>query len=1021
MSDLPPSTIPPDDELPSTSREEDHPVEDEQQETTPVEEQKEEEEDEEKKEDEQKSESEHEEEKEPEPEVVPEPEEEQQSDHEASEDEAPSTHEPQGDGEQLVKQDEEEENETKQEKGSDSESDEEKRQYRKIGLKSNKYDPTGTLTTKLVTRDEDERKRNKLKMRTKKQHMKDLAKKKSDKSGNIDGKGRGHVRGKGIMGADGELIGRDEDMNSDDEARFMDGKDAPFLKQYQEKKRIEHILDEQHYWSDPEADKEFFDDQDQMSSMLDGRSDDGSDSDASTMIMGPDGVLVRGKRSKKKKGEGRGTSDTDSEAGDRKRIKRTGSLDSMMSTDDPDNPEYRKAKRKLHEHQMKQAVSEVKDGSGVDGKGTDGEGGERGEGDGDVGVDGESGNTERKGGKGTGKGITKDGKGGKSKTKLIQVKERSSQPTENGDAMRKGTKGKDGDSGSTLSEFCDTDMDNLSDRDSGLDEDDEAVDVVLNPEQQQIIVDMLFDADMNLRPEFARDDYGRIIRRLDGSVIYDPHTGRFTLRRRLGQLFKVPRLKRNDKGRPTGGYIEDAFGPKFDASKRSPSVKSRSQSARNLSVSGTPASDTKRPRGDGKNVGFHVPDDDLESLSSDQLAVNKRGRRDIGSAIRRQLNRRLFRKLRRKGPAGTDPALPEVQVRKAWTGGMGDPLFGGRSGDPVYSLGGGKGRMGAGYPGGVQVTPGSIRRGQVGHHDQERLQMYRDGLQSDRRILEGLQDRIAQPPGTIVGENGEGQVNEDDYENVDPHGDHNHHHHHGPVFFTEDGRMVIRERNCPELKGQPERLFRRVRRPCDAEKEEHERYIRMARDRPTKSAPLLVQDVPGEGSSLDRRAKTDVSAQGGMSRSQAGSQMSIDDNRLRRLLEELYRDKKYLDRYIDVTEPKSDAIIHSKGLAEHGRGYLLQRADYWEQRGPLPPRPPMTEIGWKMQQQQLLWSQQSSERGGSTNPTVTPDLPNVPQGTETPRHEGQESPNSQDQQEQQRSAMSSPADSPFEQVNESKA
>lgn len=41
-------------------------------------------------------------------------------------------------------------------------------------------------------------------------------------------------------------------------------------------------------------------------------------------------------------------------------------------------------------------------------------------------------------------------------------------------------------------------------------------------------------------------------RRLDDSVIYDPQTGRFTFRKRLGQLFRIPRLKRNKKGRPTG-------------------------------------------------------------------------------------------------------------------------------------------------------------------------------------------------------------------------------------------------------------------------------------------------------------------------------------------------------------------------------------------------------------------------------------------------------------------------------------
>lgn len=44
-------------------------------------------------------------------------------------------------------------------------------------------------------------------------------------------------------------------------------------------------------------------------------------------------------------------------------------------------------------------------------------------------------------------------------------------------------------------------------------------------------------------------------RKLDNTVIYDPHTGRFTFRRRIGRLFNMPRLKRNNKGRPTGVSI----------------------------------------------------------------------------------------------------------------------------------------------------------------------------------------------------------------------------------------------------------------------------------------------------------------------------------------------------------------------------------------------------------------------------------------------------------------------------------
>ena len=53
-------------------------------------------------------------------------------------------------------------------------------------------------------------------------------------------------------------------------------------------------------------------------------------------------------------------------------------------------------------------------------------------------------------------------------------------------------------------------LDNRSDTDSGVD-DEELLDVVLTEEQQGMIVNALFDEDMNLRSEFDRDERGRIV------------------------------------------------------------------------------------------------------------------------------------------------------------------------------------------------------------------------------------------------------------------------------------------------------------------------------------------------------------------------------------------------------------------------------------------------------------------------------------------------------------------------------
>ncbi|XP_067661547.1 uncharacterized protein [Haliotis asinina] len=75
--------------------------------------------------------------------------------------------------------------------------------------------------------------------------------------------------------------------------------------------------------------------------------------------------------------------------------------------------------------------------------------------------------------------------------------------------------------------------------------------------------------------------------------------------------------------------------------------------------------------------------------------------------------------------------------------------------------------------------------------------------------------------------------------------------------------------------------------------------------------------------------------------------LDIDDERLRRLLEELYGDKKYMDALLAAGESASNEDV--KALAEHGRNYLLQMALYWEEKGPLPPRPSVTALGFRME------------------------------------------------------------------------
>ncbi|XP_052794922.1 uncharacterized protein LOC128227970 [Mya arenaria] len=838
------------------------------------------------------------------------------------------------------------EQDTEKEKKNVKTSDEDEgdgRNRQVIGGKKGKYfQPSGALTSVLVSRDEDERKRRKQEGKGKRQRMKRLAKRKSKKQG----KGGGSDE--------------DSDVNvSDEEGRGRRGpREAPFMKQYEDKKHLEHVLDEQHYWSEPDEDKENFAVQDDRSSMF-----TASSSDTEDEIIGPDGKPIKVYRSKNGKYRHRGEddqiSDADSEEVRMRMLKQVGGdvgdLDQSGSGDENDlvigggkkgamKEEVDRTKwqgkgkgRKIH-------VKEKDDGGGGGDGGGD-EGGRGGRGGG-------------RGGEGGGDGVVQNGE-------------------DDRPGRRRGLFWSDNDGG-LLDSGSDIEGINMSDRDSGLDE-EEDIDVLLTDEQRQMIVNMLFDEDMNLRPQFYRNEDGQIVRRLDDTIVYDPHTGRFTFRKRLGRLFNVPRLKRNKKGRPTGGFIDDDYGPK-QQEKRKGSSAQRKRSRGGTGDSKTTSADTRRSRSAARNVGFSVPDDDLEMLQDDQLLYNKRGRRDIRSAILRKLHKSLFKKKRKHG--GSPEVLPDLRVKRAWAEDMG-PFPGGQFPHPPPNPM--NTRWGRGGPN--QGSPWANRKGTAGAEQQ---QMYREGLESDKKILEKLNSQ-ERPPWERREAFVDGEENGEDERQQGRFADGPHGHQHGQSYYSEDGRFVIRERGCPELQAPKVPLFTIIRRPGDLERVEG-RDTEEPNGRAVQSAPLHLQEYnQDEGDDFrqnnDRTAHTSENSL--FARSPEGSQMtSIDNNRLRRLLEELYADKKYFDRYVQLTEPKTEAIKHSQGLAEHGRGYLLKRADYWERRGPLPPRPPMTKVGWKMQQQQLTSSRQSSQLGYSTA-TCTPDLAVAPMPglIESPREE----------------------------------
>ena len=112
---------------------------------------------------------------------------------------------------------------------------------------------------------------------------------------------------------------------------------------------------------------------------------------------------------------------------------------------------------------------------------------------------------------------TRDGRKGKGKGTKINVKEKVDGPLGSAEILGPDSRGRrrqGGTGGENGVNFMDSgsdwDAEKMSDRDSGM-EDEEDVDVLLTDDQRQMIVNMLFDENGDIRPQFYRNEDGQIV------------------------------------------------------------------------------------------------------------------------------------------------------------------------------------------------------------------------------------------------------------------------------------------------------------------------------------------------------------------------------------------------------------------------------------------------------------------------------------------------------------------------------
>ncbi|KAK3576444.1 hypothetical protein CHS0354_025206 [Potamilus streckersoni] len=726
------------------------------------------------------------------------------------------------------------------------------------------YQPKGSLTTTLMSREGEERKRQR-KTKDKKRKLRKIGKNKLK-----------YKIGKVMEERDGDQEREDTEsssFDSDNEGRRIDGAViAPFTRQYKYKKQIEHILNEEHNLTEE-------DHNDKINNLneLDTLSTSAATCHPTSEeeVICPDSIV---------KTPGSDTDGDSAVSHVEDATKKDFDVDDIVKgnekhvgTDRADKEERKGDNDKTGAHQVifmdKTQIHQVPDNKNITNPSI--------------------------------KGLT-----------LIHVKE-----LKQGKMSVKKSFEAEEDSTESIS----------TETDSGVEDEDHVyIDVQLTQDQQDFIYKSLHDEHNNLRPAFERNEEGKIIRKSDGTIVFDPHTGKVRIRKQIGNLFSIPRLKRNKKGRLIGGYHDDQFGPTkqneaeadliaLDSSISTNSISDkRSWSSKRNSSAQSAHKLKKEDSTRTKSVAFGIRDEleVVQTDNSESSELRMKGRRDITSAIRKKLRDRLFRRRKKRGVEQPKELFMNRKPKKAWV------QFNSSTGQEKIENGEGHGigskniqltqlvRMQekaspqwsldtpVGFQGRHITVPynRSVARGSM---DQKYQRIFQQGLETDRKVLHRLNEKTLDKRKSGL------YISND-------------------VIYNADGEM----------------------------KEEINKNGHIG-DRGSDNSLLEEGDNGIQSPIFSRRG--------------LNSTRLYDDYRLRILLEELFRDKKYFDHFIKTTDPNSDVLMQTKGIAELGREFLLERADFWEARGPIPPRPPLTRYGFYMSR-----AHTSLQEDVNSTSTITP-------------------------------------------------
>ncbi|KAK3576440.1 hypothetical protein CHS0354_025202 [Potamilus streckersoni] len=398
----------------------------------------------------------------------------------------------------------------------------------------------------------------------------------------------------------------------------------------------------------------------------------------------------------------------------------------------------------------------------------------------------------------------------------------------------------------------------------------------------------IFGLDGPLPPGYASDKDGNIIREKDGSIVVTAQK-KHELRRKIHHLFNLPRLIRDDRGRPVGGFKNDEFGPTAEWITEETIKEDEEVPRKQLRLSREGSMRSRGSRGTPlKNVGW---EDKSDIISYIDEYSGRRGKENLASA-RELLRQRLAQ------PKKVRPGKEKMRPKRCKASDTDIYLPSGNIAEEEEKQ---KNRSLPPQEGRTHLA----RAKSVGSAEREQ--------RVNRRTV---RVRPFDPRGTLPA----GGIPEETGSEMD------------------DANRMERSLSGPGHLGTSPAF-------CP-------RYERGHYGQPSRESTMLTD------ASLYSMLTADLNDQ------------DVSDRDLKRLLEELYVDKKYFDYYLQSEAVPTHAGVHTRGLAQSGRGFLLNRADYWHERNPLPPRPPPSELGMRMSRMQTIYTIADSGRYSMTSPTT---------------------------------------------------